>query len=803
MQNTATLSRRTFVKGSLVGLALAGTAGSALYGCAPKSPQSEKDQADRNAQDHIVWSQCVVNCGGACALRWHVRDGSIVYAETDNEGDPAGLQARACLRGRSIRRWINSPDRLVHPMKRVGKRGEGKFEQISWDEAYQEIADKLKDIIDQYGNEAVYINYGSGVSSVTSRLFPRLMNLLGGYLKYYNDYSANMLLTSMPYLYGDKCTPYDSIYASSMSEAEKADLVILFGNSPADTRMGGANTVYDFTKVREAGAKIYHIDYRMNETVSGHPDEWTPIRTGTDAALVSAIAHELIVHNRVNKAFLDTYCIGYDEDTMPPSARGQHKSYQDYIMGTGYDLVEKTPEWAAPITQIPVDRIRSLVSEIEASKALFVAQGWGPQRHSNGENTARAICMIPLLTGMIGKPGTNTGMREAEPKGIISSIPAGENPVKTAINCYQWLNAVDHGEQMTAARDGVRGADKLSTGIKFLWNYAGNCITNQHSEIDLVHDVLQDEQKLEYIVAVDTLMTDSARYADILLPDAMRAEQPHMAGNGYAEYYAGVLLGDKAQDAPGEALKEYDIISGIADKLGVKDSFTEGKTQEEWIEALYKKSAEADGNMPSWDEMKDQHYYKRELEPVVGLIDFVSDPLKTPLATPSGKIEIYSERLAESIKNLDLGEGDVVTPIPQFDPGFQGYGSVTEQFPLYCSGFHFKARTHSSYGAVDILKQACRQQMWINPLDAASRGIANGDMCSVESPAGIIHIEAKVTPRIIPGTIGIPQGAWHDADMQGDRIDAGGCINTLTTYHPSPLAKGNGVHSIIAQVSKA
>ena len=229
-------------------------------------------------------------------------------------------------------------------MKRVGKRGEGKFEQISWDEAYQIIADKLKSVIDTYGNEAVYMNYGSGVSSSTSRLFPRLANLMGGYLKSYNDYSTNMMCAGMPFLYGDACSPYDNVSASSISEAQNADLIIMFGNSPAETRMGGANIAWDFAQVREKGGKIYHVDYRMNETASGHPDEWLPIRTGTDAALVSAIAHELIVNNQVNKEFLDTYCVGFDEATMPESARGQHKSYQDYIMGTGYDMVEKTPE---------------------------------------------------------------------------------------------------------------------------------------------------------------------------------------------------------------------------------------------------------------------------------------------------------------------------------------------------------------------------------------------------------------------------------------------------------------------------
>ena len=145
----------------------------------------------------------------------------------------------------------------------------------------------------------------------------------------------------------------------------------------------------------------------------------------------------------------------------------------------------------------------------------------------------------------------------------------------------------------------------------------------------------------------------------------------------------------------------------------------------------------------------------------------------------------------------------MISPIPVFDPGHEGYLDLTDEFPLLCSSFHFKGRTHSSYGGVEDLKQACRQQMWINPLDAEQRNIADGDMCAVASPAGEMRIEAKVTPRVIPGTVCIPQGAWHDADMAGDRVDKGGCINTLTTYRPTPLAKGNGVCSIIVQVAKA
>lgn len=810
----STLSRRTFVKGSLAGVALAGAAGSALYGCAPKAEETAKDGAAATS-DQIAWSQCNVNCGGNCVFQWHSRDGKIVYMESDNTGD-ADLQARACLRGRSMRRWINSPDRLLYPMKRVGKRGEGKFEQISWDEAIDTIASELKRVIDTYGNEAIYVNYATGMYSTTGRNpSKRLLSLLGGFINQGYDYSTHMMSAVMPYMFGsDKekgsvYSPYDNVNASSFSEAERAsDLVVMFGNSPAETRMGGANAVWDFAKVREAvngrGGKIINIDYRLNESASGHPDEWLPIRPGTDAALCSAIAHEWIANGQVNKEFLDKYCVGYDEDTMPESAKGQNKSYKDYIMGTGYDMVEKTPEWAAPITQISADRIRELAAAIAAAKAPFICQGWGSQRHTNGEDTARAISMLPILIGQLGLPGTNTGQREAEPPTyLVGSLPF-KNPIKTAIPVYQWVNAVDHGKDMTATNAGIIGADKLGSDIKFLWNYAGNCITNQHGDINYTHEVLQDESKLEFILVWDTVMTDSAKYADILLPDAMRSEQLNMQTQGYSEYYTAVVVGGPAQEAPGECRTSYDVCADIADKFGKKDEYTEGRTQEEWIQHLYEEGAKADGKMPTWDEIKAQGIYKRALEPSIGLKDFRDDPAKNPLGTPSGKIEIYSEQLATIAATWELKEDEAINPIPVFTPGFQGYGSVTDEYPLYCSGFHHKSRTHSSFGFIPELEAVARQQLWINPMDADPRGIKDGDKVAVKSPAGEIRIEAKVTPRIVPGTIGIPQGAWHKADMGGDRVDEGACVNTLTTYKPTPLAKGNGpAHSIIAQVTKA
>ena len=808
---TADLSRRSFLKtgGALAALAAAG-------GGVAAATESFVAEADDSAGDEtIAWSQCNVNCGGNCIFQWHVKDGKVAYMETDNTGDD-DLQARACLRGRSMRKWLNHPDRLLHPMKRTGARGSGEFEQISWDEAIETIHDKLEYIYDTYGPQSVFINYATGMYSCTGKTpNHRLLSLLGGFVNQGADYSTHMLQVVMPYMYGFDAekgsvfSPYDATNASSFTEAaEHSDLVVMFGNSPAETRMGGANAVWDFARVREAvkgrGGKIVNIDYRLNETSSGHADEWLPIRTGTDAALCSALIHEFIEDGATDEDFLANYCVGWDETTMPESAQGQNLSYKDYIMGTGYDGVEKTPEWAAEITQIPAERIRELAADLEAAEAPFVVQGWGSQRHTNGEQTTRAICMVPIALGKIGLPGTNTGQREAEPPVyLVGSIPY-ENPVATTLPVYQYLNAIDHGHEMTTTNAGISGTEELGSDIKCLWNYAGNCLTNQHGDINYAHDILADESKCEFILVWDTVMTDTARYADILLPDAMRSEQLNMQTQGYSEYYTAVVVGGPAQEPPGECRSSYDVCADIAETFGLRDEFTEGRTHDEWVQYLYESGAAASPDMPSWDEILEQGVYKQALEPAIGLVDFRTDPDANPLGTPSGKIEIYSETLASLNETWELDDDETIYAIPEFNAGYQGYGSVTDEYPLYCSGFHHKSRTHSSFGFIEELEQAARQQMWINPIDAEERGIENGDLCAVESPAGEIRIEARVTPRIIPGTIGIPQGAWHSADMDGDRIDYGGCVNTLTTYKPTPLAKGNGpAHSIIAQVTKA
>ena len=793
-------SRRTFLKASSALGALAAVGGAAA---ASASLFGSVEPASAEAEEKIVWNHCAINCPGRCAIKMHVKDDEIVRVETyaTDTDDMDDIQPRACLRGRAYRAWVNHPDRINYPMRRADgtKRGDGKYERITWEEAIEIIAKNYREVVEKYGYEAVYMNYCTGNYGVTARPWFRLLSTLGGYTAFYGNYSLAQLMWITPYMFGSKVSA-----GSSLNAADDARLVLMFGTSPVETRQGGAVSHHDYVSMREnTKGKIYVIDPRFNDSLGGHSDEWLPINPGTDAALVAAIAHELIKNDMVDIDFLHTYCVGYDEETLPESAKGQNKAYKDYILGTGYDKVEKTPEWAAPITGVSAERIRGLAQEIGTTKPLFVDQGWGPQRRSNGEMTGLSICMLAILTGNVGLPGTSNGLREGSYSVALTSLPNGTNPVKTKISVFSMVDAIDRGHEMTEKADGVTGADKLSTDIKFVVNYAGNCISNQNSDVNWVHDVMSDDGKCQFVLGSDILMTDSLKYSDVILPDIFRLEQPSLIGTGGTGAY--MIAGSEPYKPKYERKSAYDAATLIARALGKEKEFTEGRTQVDWLKHCYELSREKDDKLPTYDEAMKMGVYTRKNPKgaVVVMSAFREDPKANPLETPSGKIEIYSEKLATYIDTHEFLSDDFVAPIPVYCPEWYGVETVTNEYPLMLTGFHYRGRLHSSWGGVEILKELNPEEVWINPADADVRGIKQGDQVRVKNQFGELQALAKVTPRVIPGVVAMAQGAWHDANMEGDRVDYGGCINTLTTHRPSPLAKGNPQHTNICQVRKA
>ena len=300
-------------------------------------------------------------------------------------------------------------------------------------------------------------------------------------------------------------------------------------------------------------------------------------------------------------------------------------------------------------------------------------------------------------------------------------------------------------------------------------------------------------------------MTDSAKYSDILLPDLTTQEQVSVAGQPYGDNVKAIIYGQPVYEPKFERRGIYEVCCELAKRLGVYDEYSDGgKTREDWNRELYEEYRnEKEPQLPAWEDgIKMGVYKKPRVGELVALKDFIADPEAHPLKTPSGKIEIYSEALAAMRDTWEIPEGDEICPVPAFSPGFESYKDTTDEYPLLIQGFHYKAQVHSSYANNKIVQEAAHHVLWINPKDAEERGIENGDDVRVFNDRGEIRIVAKVTPRIIPGVVALPQGAWHDADMEGDRIDKGGCINTLTTQRPSPIAKGNPQHSNIGQVAK-
>ena len=797
-----------------------------------------------------------------------------------------------------MRAWANSPDRLMWPLRRVGPRGSSQFERVTWDEALDEIASQLARIRREHGNESVYLAYTTGQSCTTADPFERLMNRFGGFLDHYNNYSNPQINAMVRSMYGP-----GALYpgGSELDAAGDARLVLAFGASPAETGTGRAtwHGAWDrvVEQVGERGGRIVMVDPRRNGSIpqrKGSDQQtvsWLPINPGTDGALAAALLHELaFTHNALDWDFLRECCIGFTDEMLPEHRRGLGLSVMDYLRGTGYDHVAKTPAWAAAITGVPADDIRELASQLATARPAFIMQGWGPQRRSNGEMTSGMIMMLTAALGQVGLPGTNNGMNIAWGGGFLTRVSAGQNAVPFRIPAYRFLDAIENGEAL-GAREGVRGlpeadsrsgratdsvqhqdsAAHLPCSIKATICHGGNCLTNQHGDVNRAHRVLGDPSKCEFILNVDVEFTDSARYADIVLPDLFRMEQESAMDADVWGRRIAVSTGELG--ACFERRGAWNTCIELAKRWGIEDAFTEGRTEGEWIRLLYEGDRERSTGLPTFDRLLEEGLAWRtdRTEPFVALADWRSDPNAHPLDTPSGKIELFSERLAAAAEALrGTPDEGAITPIPTYVPEWgpaefaverpatdgaqepdaelraDGHGCESVAFlpaggrecesdaelpangrksesntepacdqPLRVFGFHSVARIHSSWGNVPAVSRRVPQVISINPADAGARGIATGDLVEASNRFGTLRLPAHVTEDVIAGTIVMPQGAWWQAESRGTQnapgatsartaypVDIGGCVNTLTTSRPSPLAFGNPQHTCWCRLRK-
>jgi anaerobic dimethyl sulfoxide reductase subunit A len=757
------------------------------------------------------------NCGGRCLLIAHVRDGRILRLETDDRPDtPEEPQLRACARGRAYLRRQYHPDRLLHPMKRIGPRGLGRFERISWDEALETMAGQMLRVRRDYGNGALFVPYGTGgYSQITgSQTARRLMNLFGGCLGVYNSYSWGAINIATPYVYGTLETGHQR------QDWLNARLILMWGWNPAEMR-DGTNTDFMVKLARGRGARVICLDPRHTPSAAALADEWIPVRPGTDTALMSAMAFVMLAENLHDAEFVRTHCLGFDSTQMPPGMEGE-ESYVEYLRGTR-DGLPKTPEWAEAITSVPRERIVRLAREYATIKPGVLYQGYGMQRRAYGEQVVRAGCVLAAITGNVGVSGGWAGGLGLQPGGgpAWNLFPVGENPVGASIPVFLWTEAVLRGREMTAAdgviwsgrtgredlalayadvgrpAPGMAGA-KLGRDIKLIYAVASNCLVNQHADINRTARILKDESLVEFLAVQDNFLTPTGRFADLLLPACTQFEAWGVE-DGW-KYGDEVLLMPKLVEPAGESRSDYRICADLAGRLGIGEAYTEGRDERGWVEWVLDRYRETRfPDLPSLDQLEASNagvYSRPVKQPALALADFRRDPERFPLNTPSGRIEIFSGRLFE------MGRPREIPAIPKYIPEWNGLAPAEARaYPLQVIGHHSLRRVHSTHENVDWLEEAFPQRVFMNPLDAGSRGIRDGDPVRVYNERGALICPCRLTNRILPGVIDLPQGAWWTPDEEG--TDRRGSINVLTSHRWTPLAFGSAQHTTWAEVERA
>jgi len=722
-----------------------------------------------NAQGKIIPTMCSSHCGGTCLLKVHVENGVITRVETDDGKEP---QLRACQRGRALRQRVYSPDRILYPLKRVGKRGEGKFERISWDEALEMVAAGITRVREAHGPKSIlYLPMAGDVGALhTIVTMSRLLSLAGGYSTWWGLTSFHGGVWASTFSYG-------TVFCSNTRDSFlHSRLIILWGWDPASTQTG-TNTPWFLAQAKEKGARIIAVDPWYSDSAAAFADEWIPVRPATDAAVLIAMAHVMIREKLHDRAFLGRFTVGFDK-------------YQDYVMGKE-DGIPKTPRWAEEISGVPAGTIEKLAREHANTKPAALMAGIGPGRTAYGEQYHRAAITLAAMTGNVGKLGGDAAARAWESLvggypygvGIGTALPFTFNPMEDSSDSdgvpVGYLSPRIHYTRIADAilrgRSGGYPADYKMAVIV-------NC--NYVNSLPNVNKIVQALEKLEFIVVEEQHMNATARYADVILPTSTYAEREDIVFGVGMAYYG---FQNQLIEPLGETKPHNEIARALAAKLGIPDY--DEDTEDNRLRTLAMVA-----QIPHYEQFKKTGvHWIRQPEPYIAFQKQIEDLEGNPFPTPSGKIEIYSQRLA------DLN--DPLRPsVPTYLEPWEGPADpLRQKYPLQLLTNHFKRRSNAQFETFPWLRELVAQRLIINPVDAEARGIADGDTVLVHNERGVTVVPAWVTGRVMPGVVILPQGAWYAPDENG--VDRAGSANILTKDEPSP-AGSFPYNSALVEVEK-
>lgn len=729
-------------------------------------------------------------------------DNGIVKAlhgfEEDGDVSPIGsgivdvLDAPSRIKAPMVRKsWLESG-----PGSNNHLRGADPFVEVSWQKAEQLVAEELSRVKAQFGNQSIFGgSYGwssAGRFHHAQSQLHRFLKCIGGYTRSVGTYSFAAAEVIVPHVLGDFWTMLLES-TSWRSVIDDGQLVVAFGGMPLKNGQINAGGIgrhvqrEHMLEARDAGIQMVNIGPIRADIEDSLNAQWLAIRPGTDTALLIAIAKTLVDEELSDKPFIEQYTVGMDE-------------FQSYLSGID-DGVEKNADWASAICAIPAEKIRELARRMAANRTM-ISVSWSLTRQHHGEHTYWAAITVAAMLGQIGLPGGGITFGYSATNGIGghntkvpgASLPQGKNEVSDFIPVARISDMLLHpGDAFE-----FNGASYNYPDIHVVY-WAGGNPFHHHQDLN---KMLKAWQKPDTIIVHDWCWNSMAKHADIIMPCTTSLERNDLAISPRDPY---VIDMQQAIQPIGSSRNDYDIFSGIARELGIEQSFTEGRDEQQWIKSIYLATVErakAKGiNLPSYSDFKKVGWFKPEapVASVIMLKAFRDDPVANPLSTVSGKIEIYSSTVASF--NYDDCPGH-----PTWMEPIEWLGGDISQYPLHLISNQPKTKLHSqldhgSHCRAAKIKQ--REPIMLHPDDAKLRGLNNGDVVRVFNQRGACLGGVIIDDQVMQGVVQMSTGAWYDPLQPGvhGSLCKHGNPNLLTPdIGTSQLAQGPISHTCMVQI---
>ncbi len=802
-------TRRSFLKTAAAGTA---TAGLFRFGLESREAQAfAYEPYPVDDQLTTVVTSCDHNCGSRHMLVAHKKGDVIVRLSTDDGRYQAGgffgkdtveePQIRACLRGRSYRARLYSQERLLYPMMRVGERGEGKFKRVSWDEALDFVARKMVELKQKFGPTALLDESYAGTSYGVLHKSDQIEGLLARFLGMFGCRTNSWSVPSYQATTFSSRMTFGTIEDGNEDDAfAYSKLIIMWGWNPAYTFHGG-NTFYYMRLAKQKGCKFVLVDPQYTDSAAVYDAWWIPIRPNTDAAMLAGMCYYVFANNLQDQNFINRFCLGVDQGTMPDWAKGQ-ESFKDYITGNS-DGVPKTPEWAEKICGVPAADIIKLADMYARTKPAALKASWGPGRNSYGEQYNRMAAALQAMTGNVGVLG---GCAEGVGKGWHAegiAYPYDEfaNVWFAAIKSDRWAHCVLNYPNVKREEIGCwpRGdaLDGLIPNIKGIF-YQGsdwfNQLTNINKEIEAV-------KKLELLVCMDSTITPTGLWSDVLFPIATHFERHDVALPWYKGHY--YIHRPRVIQPMGESKTDFQIFTELAYRIEQIDPtvpnfgkrynpradrsyfLNDDAVDEAYLTAWWHdKVQHHQGVTMSWEEFKQRGVYKFVFDkPHVAFRDQIEKGV--PFNTPTGRIEVFSTQLAQIQDWTKTQYGYHIPSVPKWIEPFESLNHpLTQKFPFHMVSPHPRWRTHTIFNNIPWLRETYQQELTMNASDAKRLGLKTGDIVEVFNDRGKTVVPLYVTERCMPNVVVLHEGVWMDIDKNG--VDRSGNPDFLTLDAPSP-----------------